>query len=91
MWNADRLQMTVTFEGEVQGVGFRATTRTFSKELALLGYAQNLPNGSVKVVIQGKKSQCDALIQKLKDRFNLTNIVVDIKSTDEIFTDFQIF
>jgi acylphosphatase len=39
--------------GKVQGVYFRHSTRLEAERLALSGYARNLPDGSVEVLVQG--------------------------------------
>lgn len=39
--------------GHVQGVFFRATTQRKAVELGLTGYAKNLPDGHVEVLICG--------------------------------------
>jgi acylphosphatase len=39
--------------GKVQGVYFRHSTRLEAERLALLGYARNLPDGSVEVAVRG--------------------------------------
>lgn len=40
--------------GRVQGVFFRASTRRMAEALGLTGYARNLPDGRVEVVMCGK-------------------------------------
>ena len=47
--------------GKVQGVFFRASARTQAQELALSGYAKNLPNGDVEVLAGGSDEALDAL------------------------------
>jgi len=47
--------------GCVQGVFFRASTRTRAQQLGLGGYARNLPDGSVEVVASGSAEALDAL------------------------------
>src|SRR5690606_31599536 len=39
--------------GRVQGVGFRAFVQRHGRALGLVGWAQNLPDGSVEVVAEG--------------------------------------
>lgn len=39
--------------GLVQGVGFRWFVARHARALGLTGYARNLPNGSVEVVVSG--------------------------------------
>ena len=47
--------MTTRFlvSGMVQGVGFRWFVARHARSLGLRGYALNLPNGSVEVVVDG--------------------------------------
>ncbi len=47
--------------GKVQGVFFRASARSQAQELALSGYAKNLPNGDVEVLASGSDAALDAL------------------------------
>lgn len=47
--------------GRVQGVFYRASTRTRALELGLAGYARNQPDGSVEVVASGADAALDAL------------------------------
>ena len=58
---------TVLFSGEVQGVGFRATTCRLVAGRAITGYVRNLPDGSVELVAEGGRDQVDALVCELKD------------------------
>lgn len=47
--------------GLVQGVFYRASTRTQARELGLTGHARNLPDGRVEVVAHGEPEALDAL------------------------------
>jgi acylphosphatase len=47
--------------GRVQGVFFRASTRRQAELLGLTGYARNLDNGDVEVLMCGESSQLDSL------------------------------
>ncbi|MGC3980269.1 MAG: acylphosphatase [Steroidobacteraceae bacterium] len=51
--------------GRVQGVFFRASTRTQALRLGLTGYAKNLPDGRVEVVAIGEAAAVEALAQWL--------------------------
>lgn len=52
--------------GRVQGVGFRYSTQREAKTLGLTGYAKNLDDGSVEVLMCGEPHQVDALLAWLK-------------------------
>jgi acylphosphatase len=47
--------------GRVQGVFFRASTRTQAQALNLTGWARNLPDGGVAVLACGEAPAVDAL------------------------------
>ena len=47
--------------GRVQGVFFRASTRTEALRLQLTGQARNLADGSVEVLARGEDAVLDAL------------------------------
>lgn len=47
--------------GRVQGVFFRATTRDQALSLGLDGYARNLPDGRVEVLMRGEERGVEAL------------------------------
>jgi len=51
--------------GRVQGVFFRASTRKEATALGLAGYASNLPDGRVEVLIVGEPGAVKALIDWL--------------------------
>jgi acylphosphatase len=51
--------------GRVQGVFYRATATQRAKELALGGYARNLPDGRVEVLACGEEQAVNAFIKWL--------------------------
>ena len=50
----DRQQRRVVFSGHVQGVGFRYQARDIAGRYPVTGYVQNLPDGTVLLVIEGE-------------------------------------
>jgi acylphosphatase len=52
--------------GLVQGVFFRASTRQQANELGISGYARNLPDGRVEVLIVGQMQAAERLIEWMK-------------------------
>ena len=56
-----RLRLTAVVRGEVQGVGFRWSVQREASRLGLTGYAENLPDGSVRVEAEGDPDQLDEL------------------------------
>jgi acylphosphatase len=61
----ERLEATVS--GRVQGVGFRWFVRSNAARLKLTGWTANQPDGSVKVVAEGKTHALDDLQRALKE------------------------
>lgn len=47
--------------GMVQGVGFRYYTRSAAHRFGVRGYVQNLPDGTVKVVCEGRAPAVDSM------------------------------
>jgi acylphosphatase len=60
--------VTTRFEvfGMVQGVGFRWFVARHARSLGLTGYARNLPNGSVEVMVDGPEEALPALERLLR-------------------------
>ena len=56
----------VRFYGRVQGVGFRATTRSVAREYEVSGWVRNEPDGSVLAEVQG--DDVDSFLAALRDR-----------------------
>ena len=52
--------------GKVQGVYFRHSTRLEAKRLVLSGYARNLPDGSVEVLVRGPADAIEELQRWLR-------------------------
>ncbi|WP_202840689.1 acylphosphatase [Luteimonas saliphila] len=73
--------------GRVQGVCFRAGTRTQALGLGLRGYAKNLPDGSVEVVAVGEAQALEALAQWLEDGPALAR--VDAVGREDVDEDVQ--
>ncbi len=48
-------QIRVYYTGRVQGVGFRFTAEDIARDLGVLGWVKNLPNGKVEVVAEAEE------------------------------------
>lgn len=55
-----------TVSGLVQGVGFRYSTSYEGQRLGVTGYAKNLYNGDVEIVVCGLPEQIEAMAQWLE-------------------------
>ncbi len=60
------VRMTAQVRGSVQGVGFRAWTRSRALELGLVGHAANTAGGDVEVVAEGPREACEKLLAALR-------------------------
>jgi acylphosphatase len=63
---AGGVRLTAWVEGRVQGVGFRWWVRSRALELGLVGLAENLADGRVKVVAEGQVAACEQLLGLLQ-------------------------
>jgi acylphosphatase len=52
--------------GIVQGVGFRAFTKSVARRLGLKGFVRNLPDGRVEVYAEGPEESVETLIDELR-------------------------
>ena len=53
-------------KGRVQGVGYRYHTQREAIKLGLRGFVKNLPNGDVRVCVEGEKETVEYFISFLK-------------------------
>jgi acylphosphatase len=58
-------RLTAWVAGRVQGVGFRWWVRARALELGLVGSAENLEDGRVKVIAEGTAARCGELLALL--------------------------
>ncbi len=50
----DKETIKIVVRGRVQGVAFRYCARNEAKKLNILGYARNMPDGTVELMAQGE-------------------------------------
>lgn len=55
-----RLHLLIS--GRVQGVWYRASTRTRARDLGLTGWVRNLPDGRVEALAEGPGAALEALL-----------------------------
>jgi acylphosphatase len=70
------VRLTAWVIGRVQGVGFRWWVKASALELGLVGFAENLADGRVKVVAEGREDRCRELLARLEDRHVLSQLLV---------------
>lgn len=57
------VRVRVRVSGRVQGVFFRAETRSRAESLGLAGWVSNLPDGSVEAVFEGEATHVDSMVR----------------------------
>jgi len=78
--------------GRVQGVWFRDSTRREAAALGLKGFAENLPDGTVRVLACGEPAAIAALEQWLHDGPPMARVeaVVEVPAADDAPDGFHI-
>jgi acylphosphatase len=61
------MRKAVRYNGRVQGVGFRATTRQLAEDLSVTGWVRNEPDGSVRLEVQGKAAEIESLLGRIAE------------------------
>ena len=82
----------VHYSGQVQGVGFRYTTRNIAQQFHVTGYVRNLRNGSVEVIVEGEADELDRFLADLQERMRnyLREVQVDRTAATQQFEGFEI-
>ena len=87
-----RQQRTVHYSGHVQGVGFRFTTQALARKYDVHGYVQNLPDGRVRIVVQGEPEELDRFLAEVEQRMAeyIWERKVDVQTPSGNYHGFQI-
>lgn len=64
----ERIRTRVTYNGRVQGVGFRYTALHVSRSYRIAGYVRNMPNGTVELEAEGDAGQVQAFLAALAEQ-----------------------
>jgi len=60
----------VHFSGRVQGVGFRYQTLQVAKEFTVTGYVMNLPDGRVRLELEGDDAEVEEFVAAVEERMS---------------------
>jgi acylphosphatase/outer membrane murein-binding lipoprotein Lpp len=85
-------KVTLHVSGNVQRVGYRAKVKSIAKALGIKGSIQNLPDGKVKIIAQGKQTELDKLIHDINisnSLINVTNIEQEYSTPSDDYEDFD--
>jgi len=56
----------VVFHGEVQGIGFRATSALTLRKFDVTGYVLNRPDGTVYMVVEGLREEIERALDAVQ-------------------------
>ncbi len=60
------VRISANFAGRVQGVGFRATTRSIATRHSVSGWVRNEPDGTVQLEAQAPQDRINAFLAALQ-------------------------
>jgi acylphosphatase len=63
----------VIFEGRVQGVGFRYTTKDIARGFDVCGTVKNLPEGTVEMEVMGEREEVEAFLKEIAEESALAH------------------
>lgn len=58
----EKIHKQILVKGNVQGVYFRASTKTTADSLSITGEVKNLPDGNVCIIAEGSEHNMEAFI-----------------------------
>jgi len=81
----------VIAKGKVQKVGYRDFVQDSARELGITGYVENLEDGNVKVVCEGKEAKINEFIRSIKVKKDFVDVVAASVEYEEPTGKFTIF
>ena len=79
-----------TFLGFVQGVNFRKYAQELAKKHGVRGCIKNQSNGNVYLIAQGSYDSINALIEDLKNKFQIDEIKKEEQASTITYDNFFI-
>ena len=61
----------VIYHGRVQGVGFRATSRSIAQRFPVSGYVRNRADGTVELIVDGLIGDVTAFLAAVSNHFGM--------------------
>ena len=87
------IRRRVIVRGKVQGVAFRAYTRSAARKALVTGWVRNLPDGSVEALVEGTPEMVNSMVAWLRKGPPLSSVddvrIYEEKPSGE-FQDFEI-
>ena len=86
------LRRRVIFHCRVQGVGFRYSTASIARRYPVVGFVQNLPDGSVELIAEAQGSVLEQFLADIAAAFAGHIRRQEFRETDgdEVFDAFEI-
>jgi acylphosphatase/uncharacterized protein YoxC len=75
-------RLTAFISGMVQKTGYRANVVILANAFGLQGYVQNLPNGKVKVVAEGKQTD----LERFQNCLSIKDALIDVQNIENEYT-----
>jgi acylphosphatase len=89
------IRRQVIYHGRVQGVGFRYTVHSISRQFPVTGFVRNLPDGTVELMVDADDATFERFHAEIQRAFaaNIRDAVISKVEADpppEAFTRFEI-
>jgi acylphosphatase len=81
----------VLYEGYVQGVGFRWTTKHLAHGYDVSGWVRNLPDGRVELQVSGEAAEVSAFLRAIRESSLGSHISAEHTTEIELSHPFQSF
>ena len=78
-------------KGKVQKVGYRDFVQDSARELGIIGYVENLEDGNVKIVCEGKEAEINEFIKSIKVKRDFIDVVEAPVEYQEPTGEFKLF
>ena len=75
-------RLTLMVSGDVQRAGYRDRVIEFGRSLGLTGYAENLPDGRVRVVAEGEEGR----LELLREYADIRNALINVEGVESSFS-----
>ena len=89
---ADTQRRVVHFQGRVQGVGFRYTTRQIAADFLVTGFVENLADGRVRLVCEGASREIDRFLSEIRTQMDyyISAVQTSVEAANGEFSGFTV-